>query len=49
VSGTGLEGAVGVGNGASGVVVEMALDVAADDTAESPDEVVDLSWRSASL
>lgn len=44
VGSTGLEGAVSVRNGASGVVVEMALDVAADDTAESPDEVVDLSW-----
>jgi len=49
VGGTGLECTVGVGNGASGVVVEMALDVAADDTTEGPDEVVDLSRRSATL
>lgn len=49
VGGTGLEGAVGVGNGASRVVVEVALDVAADNTAKSSDEVVDLSGRSAAL
>jgi len=47
VGGTGLKGAVSVGNGASRVVVEMALNVARDDTTECPDEVVDLSWRSA--
>ena len=28
--------------------VEMGFDVAADDTAESSHEVIDLSWRSAS-
>lgn len=49
MSGTGLEGAVSVGNGTSGVVVEMALDVAADDTTEGPNEVVDLSGRSTAL
>lgn len=43
MSGTSLEGTVGVGNGTARVVVEMALDVAADDTTESSDEVVDLS------
>lgn len=43
VSGTGLEGTVCVGNGTARVVVEMALDVAADDTAESSHKVVDLS------
>jgi hypothetical protein len=45
VSGTGLEGAVCVGNGTARVVVEMALNVAADDTAERSHEVVDLSGR----
>ena len=46
MSGTGLKGTVCVGNGTARVVVEMALDVAADDTTESSDEVVDLSGRS---
>jgi hypothetical protein len=46
VSGTGLEGTVCVGNGTARVVVEMALDVAADDTAEGSHEVVDLSGGS---
>ena len=43
MSGTGLEGTVGVCNGTARVVVEVALDVAADDTAESSDQVVDLA------
>jgi hypothetical protein len=47
VGGAGLEGSVGVGNSAASVVVEMALDVAADDTTESTDKVVDLTRRSA--
>lgn len=45
--GTGLEGAVGVGDGATGIVVEVGLDVAADDTAESADEVIDLAGAGA--
>ena len=49
VGGTGLEGAVGVGNGAASVVVEVGLDVAADNTAESADEVVDLSGSCAAV
>jgi len=47
VGGTGLESAVSVGNGASRVVVEMALNIARNNTTECPDEVVYLSWRSA--
>lgn len=39
----GLEGAVGVGDGAARVVVEVALDVARHDAAEGADEVVDLA------
>lgn len=49
MSGTGLEGTVCVGNSAARVVVEMALNVAADDTTESSHEVVDLSGGSAAL
>ena len=49
VGGTGLEGTVGVGDGAARVVVEVALDVAADNTAERSYEVVDLSGRSTAL
>ena len=49
VGGTGLEGTVCVGNSAARVVVEMALDVAADDTTERSYEVVDLSGRSTAL
>jgi hypothetical protein len=47
VGGSSLEGSVGVGNGTASVVVEMALDVAADNTTESTDKVVDLAGRSA--
>jgi len=43
VSGTGLEGTVCVCNGAARVVVEVALDVAADDAAQGSDQVVDLA------
>jgi hypothetical protein len=46
VSGTGLEGTVCVCNGTARVVVEMALDIAADDTTEGSHEVVDLSGGS---
>lgn len=42
VSRTGLEGSVSVGNGTSSVVVEVALNVTADDSSQSPDEVIDL-------
>jgi hypothetical protein len=47
VGSTGLEGAVCVGNGAASVVVEVGLDVAADDAAKSSDEIVDLSGSCA--
>jgi len=47
VGGAGLESAVGVGNGAPGVVVQMHLNVAVDNAAERPDEVVDLTRRRA--
>ena len=43
MGGTGLKGGVGVGNGASSVVVEVGLDVTRDDTAEGTDELVDLA------
>ena len=46
MGGTGLEGTVCVGNGTARVVVEVALNVAADDTTKSSDEVVDLSGGS---
>ena len=42
MGGAGLEGAVGVGNRAAGVVVEVRLDIARDDSAKGADEVVDL-------
>ena len=47
VGGTGLEGAVGVGNRAASVVVEVGLDVAANNATKSADEVVDLSGSCA--
>ena len=34
---------MGVGNGAASIVVEMRLDVRADDAAERPDELVHLA------
>ncbi len=37
---------VSVGNSATSVVVEVALDVTTDDTTESADEIVNLSWVS---
>jgi hypothetical protein len=46
VGSTTLEGAVGVGNSAARVVVEVSLNVTRDDTTESADEVVDLARRS---
>lgn len=48
VSGTGLEGTVGIRDGAPSVVVEMGLDITRDDTSQRTDEVVDLSRRSTS-
>ena len=42
-----LESAVGVCDGAAGVVVEVRFDVAAHHAAESSDEIVDLSWGCA--
>jgi hypothetical protein len=48
MSRTSLESAESVGNTATGVVVEMGLDVTRDDTAECPDKLVDLSGGSAS-
>lgn len=47
VGGTSLESAVGVGNGAASVVVEMGLDIARNDAAKGTDEVIDLAGRSA--
>lgn len=44
---SGLEGTVGVRNRASSIVVEMRLDVAADNTTKSSDEIVDLARSSA--
>ena len=43
VGGAGLERAVGVGDGAAGVVVEVRLDVAADDAAQRAHQLVDLA------
>lgn len=48
VGGTGLERGVGVGDGASGVVVEVAFNVTRDDATEGSDEVVYLSRVGAS-
>jgi hypothetical protein len=47
VGGAGLEGTVGVCNSAASVVVEVSLDVAANNAAESAHEVVDLSGSCA--
>ncbi|KAH3671919.1 hypothetical protein OGAPHI_000105 [Ogataea philodendri] len=46
--GTGLQSSVRVGNGASGVVVEMALDVARNNALQRLDKLVHLSWVGAS-
>jgi hypothetical protein len=43
VGGTSLKSSVGVGNGHTRVIVEMDLDVARNDTAEGPDQVIDLA------
>ena len=43
VRSTGLESGVGVGNGTTGIVVEMSLDVTTNDTSECSDELIDLS------
>jgi hypothetical protein len=48
VGSTSLQSAVCVGDGASGVVVEVGLDIARDDTTKSADQVVDLARGSAS-
>lgn len=47
VGGTSLKSAVGVGNGAASIVVEVGLDIARNDTTESTDEIIDLARRSA--
>jgi hypothetical protein len=49
VGGTGLESAVGVGDGATSVVVEVGLDVTADNAAKSSDEIVDLARSSTAM
>ena len=46
---SGLESAVSVCDSASGIVVEVALDIAADDAAEGSHKVVNLSRACASL
>lgn len=43
MSGTGLESRVSVGDSTSSVVVEVSLDVTADDTTKGSYEVVDLT------
>lgn len=48
MGGSSLEGSVGIGDGTSSVVVEMGLDVAADDSSEGSDELVDLTGVGAS-
>jgi len=47
MSGTGLESAVSIGDGAAGIVVEMSFDIARNDTTESADKVIYLSWTCA--
>ena len=47
VGGSRFESLVGIGDGASGVVVEMRLDVAADDFAESLNLFEDFAWGRA--
>jgi len=48
VGSTGLKSGVGVGNGTSGIVVEMSLDVTSNNTTEGSDELVNLSRVGAS-
>lgn len=43
-----LQSTIGIGNCTASVIVEMSLDIAADNTSQSSDQVVDLSWRCAS-
>ncbi len=43
---SGFKSAVGIRNGTAGVIVEMRLDITADDSAQGSDHVIDLSWRS---
>lgn len=45
VSRTGFQGAVSVGDGAPGVVVEVCFDVASNDTPQDTDQFVDLAGR----
>jgi hypothetical protein len=45
VGSSSLQSAVRVCNGTTGIIVEMRLDVTADNTSQSSDEIVDLSWR----
>lgn len=47
MSGTSLQGTVGIGNGAARIVVEVSLDIAADNTTKGSDQVINLSWRGA--
>lgn len=47
VGGTSLEGTVSVGNGTTSVVVEVSLDVTANNTTQDTDELVDLAGRGA--
>ena len=45
---SGFESTVGVRDRAASVIVEVGFDVTAHNTAEGPDQVVDLSWAGAS-
>lgn len=47
VSGTGLESAVGVGDSASSVIVEVSFNVTTDNTSQNTDKLVDLAGRRA--
>lgn len=44
MSGTGFQRTVCIGDGAASIVVEVGLDVAADDSTKGSYKVVDLSW-----
>lgn len=44
VGGTSLQSAVRVGNGATGIIVEMSFNITADNTAKSSDQIINLSW-----
>jgi len=48
MSGTGLESAVSIGDGAASVVMEMSFDIARNDTSESADKVIYLPWSCTS-